>query len=98
MQPVDGVYANFRDDEGLRAEAQAAAREGFRGKLALHPAQVGVINAAFTPSADEVKHARAIVEAFDASPDAGVLSVGGKMVDLPHLNQARRVLQRVQGG
>jgi citrate lyase subunit beta/citryl-CoA lyase len=98
VQPVDGIFADFRDDEGLRAEAQAAAREGFTGKLAIHPAQVGVINAAFTPSADEVKHARAIVEAFDASPEAGVLSVGGRMVDLPHLVQARRVLQRVQGG
>ena len=97
VQPVDGVFADYRDEEGLRAEAQAAAREGFTGKLAIHPAQVGVINAAFTPSADEEQHARAIVEAFEAQPDAGVLSVGGRMVDLPHLNQARRVLQRVQG-
>ena len=96
VQPVDGVFADFRDDEGLGAEAQAAAREGFTGKLAIHPAQVGVINAAFTPSAGEVEHARAIVEAFDAEPRAGVLSVGGRMVDRPHLVQARRVLDRAK--
>ena len=96
VQPVDGVFADFRDDEGLSAEAKAAAREGFTGKLAIHPAQVGVINAAFTPSAGEVEHARAIVEAFDAEPRAGVLSVGGRMVDRPHLVQARRVLDRAR--
>jgi citrate lyase subunit beta/citryl-CoA lyase len=96
VQPVDGVFADFRDDEGLGAEARAAAREGFTGKLAIHPAQVGVINAAFTPSAGEVEHARAIVDAFDAEPRAGVLSVGGRMVDRPHLVQARRVLDRAR--
>ena len=97
VQPVDGVFADFRDEDGLRAEAQAAAREGFTGKLAIHPAQVAAINAAFTPAPDEVSHARAIVDAFEAQPDAGVLSVGGKMVDRPHLIQARRVLERSQG-
>jgi citrate lyase subunit beta/citryl-CoA lyase len=97
VQPVDGVFADFRDEDGLRAEAQAAAREGFTGKLAIHPAQVAAINAAFTPAPDEVSHARAIVDAFEAQPDAGVLSVGGKMVDRPHLVQARRVLERSQG-
>ena len=94
VQPVDGVFADFRDDEGLKAEAEAAAREGFTGKLAIHPAQVPVINAAFTPSGEEVSHAEDIVAAFEAHPDAGVLSVGGRMVDRPHLLQARRVLER----
>ena len=97
VQPVDGVFADFKDEDGLLAEARAAAREGFTGKLAIHPNQVGAINAAFTPSADEVAHARAIVEAFDTEPDAGVLSVGGRMVDRPHLVQARRVLERSRG-
>ena len=97
VQPVDGVFADFRDEDGLRKEAEAAAREGFTGKLAIHPNQVAAINAAFTPSADEVSHARAIVDAFEAQPDAGVLSVGGKMVDRPHLVQARRVLDRSIG-
>lgn len=93
-QPVDGVFADFRDEDGLLAEARAAAREGFTGKLAIHPAQVGPINAAFTPSPEEVSHAQAIVAAFAAQPGAGVLSVGGRMVDRPHLVQARRVLAR----
>jgi citrate lyase subunit beta / citryl-CoA lyase len=96
VQPVDGVFADFRDDKGLRAEAEAARREGFTGKLAIHPGQVAVINAAFTPSDDEVKHAEAIVAAFEANPDAGVLSVAGRMVDRPHLTQARRLLERAK--
>jgi citrate lyase subunit beta/citryl-CoA lyase len=95
VQPVDGIFADFRDDEGLKREAEAAAHEGFTGKLAIHPAQVPIINAAFTPSGEDVRHAEAIVAAFEAHPDAGVLSVGGKMVDWPHLMQARRVLERI---
>jgi citrate lyase subunit beta/citryl-CoA lyase len=98
VQPVDGVFADFTDQDGLRAEAEAAAREGFTGKLAIHPAQVAAINAAFTPSADDVAHARAIVDAFEAEPTAGVLSVGGRMIDRPHLVQAKRTLERSQGG
>ena len=94
VQPVDGVFADFKDEKGLRAEAEAARREGFTGKLAIHPAQVPVINAAFTPSSEELRHAEEIVAAFEAHPDAGVLSVGGRMVDRPHLVQARRVLER----
>jgi citrate lyase subunit beta/citryl-CoA lyase len=94
VQPVDGVFADFRDDEGLRIEGEAARREGFTGKLAIHPAQVAIINAAFMPSPDDVQQAEEIVAAFEAHPDAGVLSVGGKMVDRPHLVQARRVLER----
>ena len=98
VQPVDGVFADFRDEAGLLAEARAAAREGFTGKLAIHPAQVGPINAAFTPSPEDIAHAQAIVGAFAAQPDAGVLSVGGRMVDRPHLTQARRVLSRATRG
>jgi citrate lyase subunit beta/citryl-CoA lyase len=98
VQPVDGVFADFRDEAGLRAEAEGARREGFTGKLAIHPAQVAVINAAFLPSPEELHHARAVVAAFEAHPDAGVLSVGGRMVDRPHLIQARRVLERANSG
>ena len=94
VQPVDGVFADFRDEEGLARETAAARREGFTGKLAIHPAQVAIINAAFTPSPDDIARATAIVAAFEAQPDAGVLSVDGKMVDRPHLLQARRVLER----
>jgi len=96
VQPVDGIFADFKDEAGLKAEAEAARREGFTGKLAIHPAQVATINAAFTPSAADVAHAAEIVAAFEAHPDAGVLSVGGKMIDRPHLVQARRVLERAR--
>ena len=96
VQPVDGVFADFKDEKGLRSEAEAARREGFTGKLAIHPAQVPIINAAFMPSKDDVESAEQIVAAFEAHPDAGVLSVGGKMVDRPHLMQARRVLERAR--
>jgi citrate lyase subunit beta / citryl-CoA lyase len=91
------VFADFRDSEGLKAEAEAARRDGFTGKLAIHPAQVGVINAAFTPSPDEVAYAQSVVDAFDGSPDAGTLSIDGRMVDRPHLELARRVLHRTRG-
>jgi citrate lyase subunit beta / citryl-CoA lyase len=97
VQPVDGVFADFRDEKGLRAEAEAARREGFTGKLAIHPAQVPVINAAFSPSKDEIAHAEAVVAAFEAHPEAGTVSVDGKMADRPHLEQARRVLQSARG-
>ena len=90
------MFADFRDETGLIEEARAAASEGFTGKLAIHPAQVGPINAAFTPTDAEIDHARSIVAAFEAEPDAGVLSVSGKMVDRPHLLQARRVLARAR--
>lgn len=96
VQPVDGVFADFKDEDGLRAEAEAARREGFTGKLAIHPAQVPIINFAFTPSEEDIRHAEEIVAAFEAHPDAGVLSVDGKMVDRPHLMQARRVLERAR--
>jgi citrate lyase subunit beta/citryl-CoA lyase len=96
VQPVDGVFQDFRDEAGLNREAESARREGFTGKLAIHPDQVAVINAAFTPSADDIRHAEEIVAAFEAHPDAGVLSVGGKMVDRPHLTQAMRVLERAR--
>lgn len=96
VQPVDGVFADFRNDGGLKAEADAARREGFTGKLAIHPSQVPIINHAFTPSSEEVSIAAEIVAAFEAHPDAGVLSVGGKMVDRPHLIQARRILERAR--
>jgi citrate lyase subunit beta/citryl-CoA lyase len=98
VQPVDGVFADFKDDQGLRSEAEAARRDGFTGKLAIHPAQVALINDAFTPSTEDVQHAAAIVAAFEAQPEAGVLSVDGRMVDRPHLIQARRVLEQARLG
>ena len=96
VQPVDGVFADFRDEAGLTAEATAAAREGFTGKLAIHPDQVAAINAAFTPSADDLAHAQKIIAAFEADPAAGVLSVDGRMVDRPHWIQAQAVIARAR--
>lgn len=92
---IDGVYTDFRNEDGLRAELAEAVRDGFDAKLAIHPAQVAVINEALTPSAQEIEHARAIIDAFNAAPDAGVLSLDGKMIDRPHLLQAKRVLMRL---
>ena len=95
---VLGNHAHHCDLAGpltwVLTDAEGARREGFTGKLAIHPAQVAVINAAFTPSPEDVAHAEEIVAAFEAQPDAGVLSVGGKMVDRPHLVQAKRILER----
>jgi len=89
---IDTVYPAIRDDAGLTAYAARAARDGFTGMMALHPAQVAAINAAFTPSAQAVTRAQAIVDAFADNPNAGALQVDGRMVDAPHLKQARRIL------
>ena len=94
VQPVDGVFADFRDEPGLIEEALDAARDGFTGKPAIHPAQVGPINEAFSPTDEQIALARLIVDAFAADPSAGVLSVNGRMVDKPHLIQAQRTLAR----
>jgi citrate lyase subunit beta/citryl-CoA lyase len=93
MQPVDGICADFRNEEKLRDECRRARMEGFTGKLAIHPSQVPVINEMFTPSQEEVAFARRVVEAFDNANGAGTVGLDGRMLDLPHLKQAKRVLQ-----
>jgi citrate lyase subunit beta/citryl-CoA lyase len=92
VAPIETVYPDFRDLDGLAAYAARARRDGFTGMMAIHPAQVPVINAAFTPSEAEVAHARAIVAAFADNPGAGALSLDGRMIDRPHLVQAQRIL------
>lgn len=92
--PLDTVFINFRDPAGLKREAEAAARDGFVGKLAIHPDQVKVINAAFTPTAEAVAHARAVLKLFADNPGSGALSMNGQMVDIPHLKHAERLLAR----
>lgn len=89
---IETVYPDFRDLDGLAAYAARARRDGFTGMMAIHPTQVAVINAAFTPSAEEVAHARAVIDAFAANPGAGVLQLDGKMIDAPHLKAAHRLL------
>ena len=93
--PVDTVYTAFRDEAGLEAESLQARQSGFVGKMAIHPAQVDVINRAFTPSADVVAHAQRIVDAFAANPGLGTIGIDGMMVDMPHLKQAETVLALV---
>jgi citrate lyase subunit beta/citryl-CoA lyase len=94
VDPVDTVFTNFRDEAALAAECAEAAADGFLGKMAIHPAQVAVINAAFTPSAEAIAEAEAVVAAFAAAPGAGVVAVDGRMLDRPHLAQAERLLAR----
>jgi citrate lyase subunit beta/citryl-CoA lyase len=96
VAPLDTVFTDFRDAGGLEREARAARRAGFTGKLAIHPDQVAVINRAFTPDAAEIAHAERIVAAFAANPGMGTVGLDGKMVDMPHLKQARRVLAMAQ--
>ncbi|HWV60342.1 MAG TPA: CoA ester lyase [Sphingopyxis sp.] len=89
---IDTVFPAIKDETGLAAYAARARRDGFTGMMAIHPSQVGPINAAFTPSTEEVARAQAIVDAFAANPGVGVLQVDGKMVDAPHLKQAHHIL------
>lgn len=94
VMAVDTVFTALKDAEGLVAECAAAANDGFVAKMAIHPAQVAAINAAFTPSPAAVARARAILDAFAAAPGAGVLAVAGEMVDRPHIRRAERLLAR----
>uniref|UniRef100_UPI002AFE2B72 HpcH/HpaI aldolase/citrate lyase family protein n=1 Tax=Hoeflea sp. TaxID=1940281 RepID=UPI002AFE2B72 len=95
VDAIDTVFTDFRDMDGLDAECRAAVRDGFSGKLAIHPGQVAVINAAFTPAPADIERAVRILALFAAAgPDAGVLSLDGKMIDMPHLRQAERVVRR----
>lgn len=94
VQPVDSIWKDFRDEKGLEAEARAAIRDGFTGKMAIHPAQVPIINEVFTPSEDDLAHARAVIAAFEQAGDVGVIALDGVMLDIPHLKQARALLAR----
>ncbi len=91
---IETLYVDFRDTEGLRASCVIAANEGFDGRIAIHPAQVGAINAAFAPSEEAVAHARRVIAAFEAAEGAGTVGLDGKMLDIPHLRQARLVLEK----
>ncbi|MBN1236860.1 MAG: CoA ester lyase [Gammaproteobacteria bacterium] len=96
VRAIDTVYTDLRDAEGLRRQAAAAKRDGFAGKMAIHPDQVGVLNRIFSPDPDEIAHARRVVEAFETAEGLGVLGVvtlDGKMLDRPHLIRARRTLR-----
>jgi citrate lyase subunit beta/citryl-CoA lyase len=97
VDAIDGPFIDFRDTEGLAAECAASRRDGFSGKLAIHPAQVPIINQAFLPSDEEVTLAQQIVDAFGSGDDEiGVVGIGGKMYDVPHLKRARKLLLRAE--
>jgi citrate lyase subunit beta/citryl-CoA lyase len=92
VAPIDTLYADFRDSAGLERNCRLARRDGFTGRIAIHPDQVAIINAAFSPSADELALARSIVDAFAAAPELGAIGLDGKMYDIPHLRAAQRTL------
>ncbi|WP_238364386.1 HpcH/HpaI aldolase/citrate lyase family protein [Mesobacterium pallidum] len=89
---IDTIHADFRNLAGLAEDCRAGRRDGFSGRMAIHPAQVDVINAGYTPTEDEIAHAWRIVAAFESNPGLGTVGIDGKMVDIPHLKQARRLL------
>ncbi|WP_018898101.1 CoA ester lyase [Rhizobium sp. 2MFCol3.1] len=93
VSAIETVYPEFRDLEGLRSYAQRGRRDGFTGMMAIHPLQVPVINAAFTPTEAEIANARATIAAFEAEPEKGALQLDGRMIDAPHLRQARRIME-----
>ncbi len=95
-EPIDTVCVNFSDPQALEAECRAAMRDGFTGKMAIHPNQVDTINRVFTPSPSDVHQAQAIVDAFEAAGQPGVIAVDGKMYDRPHLERAKRLLTRAR--
>ena len=92
VAPIDTLYGDFRDPQGLERSCHEARRDGFTGRIAIHPDQVETINRCFTPSDAEAIHARRIVAAFEANPTAGTLGIDGKMYDIPHLKAARKTL------
>jgi citrate lyase subunit beta/citryl-CoA lyase len=95
VAPIETVQPEFRDLEKLESRARRVRAQGFRGMLAIHPAQVAPINAAFTPSAEEIAHARLVVQAFADNPGAGAVQMDGNMLDRPHLALAQRLLAEV---
>ena len=98
IQPIDAVYVDYRDSDGLRAECDEGARLGFTGKISIHPSQIDVINAAFTPAAEHVAEALALIEAFDQAQADGrmAFTFNGRMVDAPHLSRARALVERAR--
>jgi citrate lyase subunit beta/citryl-CoA lyase len=97
LPAIETVFVDFRNSEGLRRDTEAARRDGFTGRLAIHPAQVPIINEVFTPTSAEIEKAKALVAAFTAQPGAGAVGIEGKMYDRPHLVRAQALLARYGG-
>ncbi len=92
VAPIETLYGDFRDTAGLERDCRKARRDGFTGRLAIHPDQVETINRCFSPSAEDIAHAQLVVDTFAANPGAGTLGIGGKMYDIPHLKAAQKTL------
>ncbi|MGL5838341.1 MAG: HpcH/HpaI aldolase/citrate lyase family protein [Sphingorhabdus sp.] len=97
VEAIETLHADFRDTDGLRATSRAARTEGFSGRLCIHPAQVVTVNESFTPSTEEVAHARRVIAAFEDKPGAGTVGLDGRMLDIPHRKQAERIIAQAQG-
>lgn len=99
VQPVDAVYVDIKNLDGLRRECQTAADMGFTGKITIHPDQIEIVNQAFTPTPAEIEQAAALVAAFEENREAGKMafSFNGEMVDVPHLKRAQAILARDNG-
>jgi citrate lyase subunit beta / citryl-CoA lyase len=95
VAPIDTLFANFKDHEGLERDCRRSRRDGFTGRVAIHPDQVGVINQCYAPSEAEIVEAQKIVAAFEANPGAGTLGIDSKMYDIPHLKAARKTLASI---
>lgn len=93
VQAIDTVFTDFRSEDGVQRYAARAKRDGFTGMLAIHPAQIEIINRAFLPTTDEIEQARRVIALFNDNPDAGTLGMDGKMFDRPHLLQAQRIIE-----
>jgi citrate lyase subunit beta / citryl-CoA lyase len=92
---IDTLYADFRDPDGLELDCRRARRDGFLGRIAIHPDQVAIINRCFSPSDEEIAEAQMIVDAFAERPQAGTLGINGKMYDIPHLKAAQKTLASI---
>lgn len=97
LPAIETVFVDFRNSEGLRRDTEVARRDGFTGRLAIHPAQVPIINEVFTPTSAEIEKAKAVVAAFAAQPGVGAVGIEGKMYDRPHLVRAQALLARYGG-
>ncbi|MGX5734031.1 HpcH/HpaI aldolase/citrate lyase family protein [Bosea thiooxidans] len=96
VDAIDTVFTRFRDEAAFRAECLAARRDGFAGKMAIHPAQVAAINEIFSPSPEALAKAQQIIALFEANPGAGVIGLDGEMLDRPHLTRAQRLVARAR--
>ena len=96
LPAIETVYVDFRNSDGLRRDTEIARRDGFTGRLAIHPAQVPIINEVFMPTPAQIANAKAVIAAFAAQPQAGAVGIEGKMYDRPHLARAQALLARIK--